>query len=67
MTPKEIKAALADENMQAVITKQVDAAVKSDRKRTLNVIKSLELPEDRNEKRMAKSIIASIIEGIKAD
>jgi hypothetical protein len=46
MNAKEIKAALADEGVQAAIEKQVAAAVKAETKRVLAVIKETEVPEE---------------------
>lgn len=65
MNAKEIKAALADEGVQAAVEKQVASAVKAETKRVLAVIKEAELPEDKTAAKTAKEVIKGIIAGIK--
>mgnify|MGYP000682712212 CR=1 FL=1 len=66
MNAKEIKAALADEGVQAAVEKQVTAAVKAETKRVLAVVKEAELPEDKAAAKAAKEVIKGIIAGINA-
>lgn len=65
MNAKEIKAALADEGVQAAVDKQVAAAVKAETKRVLAVIKEAELPEDKAALKAAKEVIKGIIASVK--
>lgn len=65
MNAKEIKAALADEGVQAAIQKEVAKAVKAETKRVLDVVKSAELPEDKAAAKAAKDVIKGIVAGIK--
>lgn len=65
MNAKEIKAALADEGVQAAVQKEVVKAVKAETKRVLDVIKSAELPEDKAAAKAAKDVIKVIVAGIK--
>jgi hypothetical protein len=65
MNSKEVKAALADEGVQAAVEKQVTAAVKAETKRILGLIKETELPEDKDAVRAAKAVIRAIKAGIK--
>lgn len=65
MNAKEIKAALADEGVQAAVAKQVAAAVKAETKRVLAVVKEAELPEDKAAAKATKAVIKSIVDGIK--
>jgi len=65
MNAKEIKAALADEDMQAAVNKQTAAAVKAETKRVLAIIKEAELPEDKAAAKAAKEVIKGIVAGIK--
>lgn len=65
MNAKEIKAALADEGVQAAIEKQVAAAVKAETKRVLVVVKEAELPEDKAALKAAKEVLKAITAGIK--
>ena len=65
MNAKEIKAALADEGVQAAVEKEVAKAVKAETKRVLTVIKEAELPEDKAAAKAAKEVIKGIIAGIK--
>lgn len=65
MNAKEVKAALADEAVQAAVQKEVDKAVKAETKRVLTVIKEAELPEDKAAAKAAKEVIKGIVAGIK--
>jgi hypothetical protein len=65
MNAKEIKAALADEGVQAAVDKQVAAAVKAETKRVLALIKEAELPEDKATAKVVKEVIKGIVDGIK--
>ena len=65
MNPKEIKAALADEGVQAAVAKQVGAAVKAETKRVLTVVKEAALPEDKAAAKATKAVIKYIVDGIK--
>ena len=65
MNAKEVKAALADEAVQAAVEKEVTKAVKAETKRVLEVVKSAELPEDKAAAKAAKEVVKSIIAGIK--
>lgn len=66
MNAKEIKAALADEGVQAAVEKQVAAAVeKAETKRVLAVVKEAELPEDKAAAKATKAVLKSIVDGIK--
>ena len=65
MNAKEIKAALADEGVQAAVEKQVAAAVKAETKRVLTVVKEVELPEDKAAAKATKAVLKSIVDGIK--
>lgn len=67
MTPKEVKAALANESVIAAIEKRVAAAVKAETKRCINVVKAIEIPEDSSAevKAAVKSTIKGIIGSIK--
>ena len=65
MNAKEIKAALADEGVQAAVEKQVAAAVKVETKRVLAVIKDAVLPEDKAALKATKEVLKAITAGIK--
>lgn len=65
MNAKEVKAALADEAVQAAIKKEVAKAVKAETKRCLEVIKAVELPEDKAAAKAVKEALKSVIAGIK--
>ena len=67
MTPKEVKAALADENVIAAIEKRVAAAVKAETKRCINEAKAIVVPEDASAevKTAVKSIVKTIVDSIK--
>lgn len=65
MNAKEIKAALADEGVQAAVAKQVGAAVKAETKRVLTVVKEAELPEDKAALKATKEVLKAIAAGIK--
>lgn len=63
MNTKEVKAALADEGVQAAVKKQIAAAVKAETKRCIEVVKATEIPEDGGKE--TKAAIKSIVAGIK--
>lgn len=65
MNVREIKAALADEGVQAAIQKEVAKAVKTETKRVLEVIKHTALPEDRAAAKAVRDAIKAIQAGIK--
>lgn len=65
MNAKEIKAALADEGVQAAVEKQIAAAVKAETKRVLAVVKEVKLPEDKAAAKATKAVLKSIVDGIK--
>lgn len=65
MNAKEVKAALADEAVQAAVEKEVTKAVKAETKRVLEVVKTTELPEDKAAAKAVKEAIKSIQAGIK--
>jgi hypothetical protein len=69
MNAKEIKAALADEGVQAAVTKQVAVAVKAETKRVLEVVKAEAENNKETEDKAAKKAIAdalkSVVTGIK--
>lgn len=65
MNAKEVKAALADEAVQAAVTKQVTAAVKAETKRILDVIKNVDLPEDKAAAKAVKDFNKEVVAGIK--
>jgi hypothetical protein len=65
MNAKEIKAALADEGVQAAVEKQVAAAVKAETKRVLAVVNEAELPEDKAALKATKEVLKAITAGIK--
>jgi hypothetical protein len=65
MNAKEVKAALADEAVQAAIEKEVTKAVKAETKRCLEVVKSTELPEDKAAAKAVKEAVKGITAGIK--
>lgn len=65
MNAKEIKAALADEGVQAAVAKQVAAAVKAETKRVLAVVKKAELPEDKAAAKATKEVLKGIVAGVK--
>lgn len=69
MNAKEIKAALADEGVQAAIEKQVAAAVKAETKRVLEVVKAEAENNKETEDKAVKKAIAealkSVVTGIK--
>lgn len=69
MNAKEIKAALADEGVQAAVAKQVAAAVKAETKRTLEVVKAeAENNKETEDKAVKKAIgeaLKSVVTGIK--
>lgn len=69
MNAKEIKAALADEGVQAAVEKQVAAAVKAETKRVLEVVKAEAENNKETEDKAVKKAIAealkSVVTGIK--
>ena len=69
MNAKEIKAALADEGVQAAVTKQVAVAVKAETKRVLEVVKAeAENNKETEDKAVKKAIgeaLKSVVTGIK--
>ena len=65
MNAKEVKAALANEAVQAAVQKAADKAVKAETKRVLTVIKEAELPEDKAAAKAAKEVLKGIVAGIK--
>lgn len=65
MNAREVKAALADEAVQAAIKKEVAKAVKAETKRCLEVVKSIELPEDKAEAKAVKAFVKEVVAGIK--
>lgn len=68
MNAKEVKAALADEAVQAAIEKEVTKAVKAvkaETKRCLEVVKGTELPEDKAAAKAVKEALKSVTAGIK--
>lgn len=69
MNAKEIKAALADEGVQAAVAKQVGAAVKTETKRVLEVVKAEAENNKETEDKAVKKAIAdalkSVVTGIK--
>lgn len=69
MNAKEIKAALADEGVQAAVAKQVAAAVKAETKRVLEVVKAeAENNKETEDKAVKKAIgeaLKSVVTGIK--
>lgn len=65
MNAKEVKAALANEAVQAAVQKEVGKAVKAETKRVLTIVKEAELPEDKAAAKAAKEVIKGIVAGIK--
>lgn len=65
MNAKEVRAALADEAVQAAVEKEVTKAVKAETKRCLEVVKGTELPEDKAAAKAVKEALKSVIAGIK--
>ena len=65
MNAKEVKAALADEAVQAAIQKEVAKAVKAETKRCLEVVKNVDLPEDKTEAKAVKAFAKEVVAGIK--
>lgn len=70
MNAKEVKAALADENVQAAIEKQVNAAVKAETKRVLEAVKAVadenKEQEDKVVKKITADVLKAVVAGIKA-
>lgn len=65
MNAKEVKAALANEAVQAAIQKEVAKAVKAETKRCLEVVKGTELPEGKTEAKAVKAFTKEVAAGIK--
>lgn len=69
MNAKEVKAALADEGVQAAVAKQVGAAVKAETKRVLEVVKAEaennKETEDKGIKKAVGEALKSVAAGIK--
>ena len=65
MNAKEVKAALADEAVQAAVQKEVAKAVKAETKRVLEVVKNVELPEDKVAAKAVKEALKGVTAGIK--
>ena len=65
MNAKEVRDALADEDMQVAIQKKVAKAVKAETRRCLEVIKSTDRPEDKDEARAVKAFVREVVAGIK--
>lgn len=65
MNTKEVKAALANEAVQAAIEKKVAKAVKAETKRCLAVVKGTALPEDKAAAKAVKEALKSVAAGIK--
>lgn len=69
MNAKEIKAALADEGVQAAVAKQIGVAVKTETKRVLEVVKSEaennKKTEDKAVKKAIDAALKSMVTGIK--
>ena len=65
MNAKEVKAALADEAVQAAIQKEVAKAVKAETKRCLEAVKNVDLPEDKAAAKAVKEAVKGITAGIK--
>jgi hypothetical protein len=70
MNAKEVKAALADEGVQAAIAKQVNAAVKAETKRVLEAVREVadenKNQEDKVAKHIAAGVLKTVVAGIKA-
>lgn len=70
MNAKEVKAALADEGVQAAIEKQVNAAVKAETKRVLEAVKAMadenKEQEDKVVKKITADVLKAVVAGIKA-
>lgn len=70
MNAKEVKAALADEGVQAAIEKQVNAAVKAETKRVLEAVKAVadenKEQEDKVVKKITADVLKAVVAGIKA-
>ena len=65
MNAKEVRDALADEDMQVAIQKKVAKAVKAETRRCLEVIKSTDRPEDKGEARAVRAFVREVVAGIK--
>jgi len=66
MNAKEIKAALADEGVQAAVEKQVTAAVKAETKRVLTIIKDCKEANKTEEVKATKAVVADLLKSLEA-
>lgn len=66
MNAKEIKAALADEGVQAAVEKQVTAAVKVETKRVLAIIKDCKEANKTEEVKATKLVVADLLKSLEA-
>ena len=66
MNAKEIKAALADEGVQAAVAKQVGAAVKAETKRVLSIIKDCKEANKTEEVKATKAVVADLLKSLEA-
>lgn len=64
MNAKEIKAALADEGVQAAVAKQVAAAVKAETKRVLEVVKAEAENNKETEDKVVKKAIGEALKSV---
>lgn len=65
MNAKEIKAALADEDLQAAVEKITAKAVKAETKRVITAIKKVGLPEDKAKAKIVKGYLKDVLASIK--
>lgn len=65
MNAKEIKAALADEDLQAAVEKITAKAVKAETARVVATIKKVGLPEDKAEAKIVKGYLKEVLTSIK--
>lgn len=56
---------LEDPKVAALVEKKVAKAVKAETKRCLEVVKGIELPEDKAAAKAVKEVLKSVIAGIK--
>lgn len=70
MNSKEVQTVLADEAVQAAIDKQINAAVKAETKRVLEIVKAVadenKEQEDKVVKKITADVLKSVTAGIKA-
>jgi DNA/RNA-binding domain of Phe-tRNA-synthetase-like protein len=66
MNAKEIKAALADEGVQAAVAKQVAVAVKAETKRVLTIIKDCKEINKAEEVKATKVVVADLLKSLEA-